>query len=161
MNERTANVIAEKPPKVLILAADWIDYSNVPGFIPLLQKTINRVKSSGATVILFGPVVTFLQPQWHYLIGRPEGEDMVHDSRLPNMRTVDDSLRSLAMNENIKYISPISSLCAMDRCHVLVPGVVPRRLLAWDVGHLTRNGSKYYVDTFLKPEIEFALRGTH
>jgi hypothetical protein len=159
MNERIANIIKANPPKILILAADWIDDYDTPGFIPLLQKTIDHVKSSGTTVILFGPVVTFLKPQWHFLIGRSSREDMVPNSRLPNMRKVDEMLRVLAREENVKYVSSISSLCTGDRCRVLVPGGPPLRLFAWDLGHLTRDGSKYYVHAFIEPEIERARPG--
>src|SRR3984957_5564311 len=133
-------------PDLVILSADWLEYSRPPrfnGMIADLRQTIAKLNASGISVVLLGPAVQFrsrlpsMLMRAHLRQGEPRPDDFV----LPDIFALDHNMKAaLPAHEKFSYLSVLDAVCPARQCPITIDGGVP---LAWDHAHLTAEGSVY------------------
>lgn len=150
-NLRVGEEMQRRSPQTLILAADWMSYiSNVPDFIPKLRDSFSRISSNKHQILLVGPPVAWYGAQVKIAL-RAMDEDSVSNASLSRLREVDEILRKLAEEFGFQFISPVGNLCVANQCRLFLPIDGKRNLIAWDWGHLTRDGSYFYAKNLIAP----------
>ncbi len=150
-NLKIALDIQKFRPQTIILAADWMSYiHNVPNFLPQLRDTFARLSAEKQKILLVGPPVAWYGAQVKIALRAMEA-DSDSNASLYQLRDVDDTLRSYANEFGIQYVSPIEKLCLEGRCRVFLTVDGRRNLIAWDWGHLTRDGSYFYAKDLIDP----------
>lgn len=152
INDRVVAEIASQRPRILLLSANWQGYWADPGFFERLKATLDIVRPSVGRIVIVGPVVAFPAPQ--VKLALRARKDAPRNPQLPELRRLDAALKNFAAVEKLGYVSPIASLCEADSCDVFLSAAGSRAPFAWDVGHLTRAGSIYYVDHLIAPILQ-------
>lgn len=158
INEQIFNL--KSKPKGIVLAADWPQYWNMEGFAQALRQTlVNYKKSWTGKIILVGPAVAFPTDQLAWVVRKGDIEKSSSaNPRLPELRAIDEALRSLSRELDIVYLSPVETLCSGKECQYAIQTGTGRKLFAVDLGHLTHEGSRFYTKTFLAPSIQPILQ---
>jgi peptidoglycan/LPS O-acetylase OafA/YrhL len=140
---------ADRRPDLVILSADWLEYSRPPrfdGMIADLKQTISRLNGSGIAVVLLGPAVQFkarlpsmlLRAQLRHADARAD------DFVLPDIFRLDRMMKeALPAHEKFSYISVVDAICPARQCPLTIDRGTP---LAWDHAHLTAEGSVYEIE---------------
>jgi hypothetical protein len=140
---------AEHKPALVILSADWLEYSRPPrfdGMIADLNQTIANLNERGVPVVLLGPAVQFrsrlpsmlMRAHLRQVDARPD------DFVLPEIFDLDRNMKAaLPAHEGFSYISVVDAICPARQCPLTIDGGIP---LAWDHAHLTAEGSVYVVE---------------
>lgn len=151
-NEFAVSVIKSARPDVLVLAqAKWHEDTNWDEFAGVVLKL------GAKNLVLVGPL-----PQWktdlHKIVARVYWNST--PQRVPNqldatvMHTNAVLYRMHTQSIRYHYVSPIDKLCDMSGCFAYVgPGKVDG-LIAFDYGHLTRQGSEFVGREVLAPVIK-------
>ena len=146
-------------PDILVLAANWQMYdgeglSDWEKFDPkLFTSTIDRIKGLGITkIVVVGQMPVYSINQADMLIRRfmwSKVETVTFQNFLSAAFAADNTVRELASQSGVGFISPLDRLCNSKGCQITVPGseIIP---MSWDVGHLTAAGSEYLVSEFFK-----------
>jgi peptidoglycan/LPS O-acetylase OafA/YrhL len=133
-------------PSLVILSADWLEYSRPPrfdGMIADLKQTISALNAAGTAVVLLGPAVQFrtrlpsmlMRAQLRQVEPRPD--DLV----LPDIFLLDEKMKAaLPAQQKFSYISVVDTICPLRQCPLTIDGGIP---LSWDYAHLTKEGSAY------------------
>ncbi|SHL64906.1 Peptidoglycan/LPS O-acetylase OafA/YrhL, contains acyltransferase and SGNH-hydrolase domains [Bradyrhizobium lablabi] len=139
---------ADHKPALVILSADWLEYSRPPrfdGMIADLKQTIAKLNERGVPVVLLGPAVQFrsrlpsmlMRAHLRQVDARPD------DFVLPEIFDLDRNMKAaLPAHEGFSYISVVDVICPARQCPLTLDGGIP---LAWDHAHLTAEGSVYVV----------------
>ncbi len=137
---------ATHKPDLVILSADWLEYSRPPrfdGMIADLRQTIAKLNASGISVVLLGPAVQFrsrlpsMLMRAHLRQVEPRPDDFV----LPDIFLLDRNMKAaLRAHDKFSYLSVLDAVCPARQCPITVDGGIP---LAWDHAHLTAQGSEY------------------
>jgi peptidoglycan/LPS O-acetylase OafA/YrhL len=139
----------EHKPDLVILSADWLEYSRPPrfdGMITDLRQTVARLNDLGVGVALLGPAIQFrarlpsMLMRAHLRNIEARSEDFV----LPEIFALDDAMKAaIPAHEKFIYVSVIDAVCPQRECPLTVGDGVP---LAWDHAHLTAEGSVFVMD---------------
>lgn len=100
----------------------------------------------GIKVVLIGPFV-----QWpinlpdYIVLNNIKLLNKIENPLLENLRNYDDSLKKLALNKKIVYISPIHEMCdTVNDCIAILNNENGKfELVTFDNGHLAVKGSEY------------------
>ena len=150
------SVLREKPALV-ILAANWIDYTFSDVKRGLLDF-IKKLQDAGITNI----VVMGQAPNWNKDLPSVLQETIVRESKIParlshdlnrKIFSIDSELSKAVTAEGADYISVLNSICPSQACPTMTPA---GDLMSRDSRHFTRAGS-IYVITVLSPFIRRAL----
>lgn len=126
--------------ETIVLSAFWLPYfekMNQTDFKTEVEKTLKKITSQGAHVILFGQSPTFYKPVPYSLAA---GGPTLTRLNAVDASGVNSILSELAASQNISFVDPYSFGCRDIRC-VVSEGGEP---FHWDNGHLTLPGSLYY-----------------
>jgi peptidoglycan/LPS O-acetylase OafA/YrhL len=133
-------------PELVILSADWLEYSRPPrfdGMIGDLRNTVSQLNASGIPVVLLGPAVQFRSRLPSMLLrAHLRGVDAsADDFLLPDVFALDRMMQAaLPAADRFAYVSVLDAVCPQRQCPLTVAGGVP---LSWDHAHLTAEGSAY------------------
>jgi peptidoglycan/LPS O-acetylase OafA/YrhL len=133
-------------PELVILSADWLEYSRPPrfdGMIADLRNTVSQLNASGIPVVLLGPAVQFRSRLPSMLLrAHLRGVDATADDFvLPDVFALDRMMQpALPAADRFAYVSVLDAVCPQRQCPLTVAGGVP---LSWDHAHLTAEGSAY------------------
>jgi peptidoglycan/LPS O-acetylase OafA/YrhL len=133
-------------PELVILSADWLEYSRPPrfdGMIADLRNTVSQLNASGIPVVLLGPAVQFRSRLPSMLLrAHLRGVDAsADDFLLPDVFALDRMMQAaLPAADRFAYVSVLDAVCPQRQCPLTVAGGVP---LSWDHAHLTAEGSAY------------------
>ncbi len=136
-------------PELVMLSADWLEYSRPPrfdGMIADLRNTVSRLSASGIRVVLLGPAVQFRSRLPSMLIrAHLRGvEASADDLVLPDVFALDRMMQAaLPAADRFAYVSVLDAVCPARQCPLTVAGGVP---LSWDHAHLTAEGSVYVME---------------
>jgi peptidoglycan/LPS O-acetylase OafA/YrhL len=137
---------ARSKPDLVILSADWLEYSRPPRFdamIADLRPTIAKLNASGISVVLLGPAVQFRSrlPSMLMRAHLRQVEPLADDFVLPDIFALDRTMKAaLPAHEKFSYLSVLDAVCPARQCSITIDGGIP---LAWDHAHLTAEGSVY------------------
>jgi hypothetical protein len=137
---------ATHKPDLVILSADWLEYSRPPrfdGMIADLRQTIAKLNGQGMPVVLLGPAVQFRSrlPSMLMRAHLRQVEPLADDFVLPDIFVLDDRMKAaLPAHEKFSYLSVLDAVCPARQCPITLDGGIP---LAWDHAHLTAEGSVY------------------
>jgi len=163
INSYVMEKISEYHPDTVIMAAFWslydgIDGSNEPagkGWNLLsdsaIEETIIKLKKLGIkNIYLIGHLPIFKTTQIKAGIKAfiNEGKVRTYRSFDKQCKVSDDRIARIASKLNIKFISPIRTLCNKNGC-LISTSLKEFKPLSWDYGHLTTNGSDYFVEKSL------------
>jgi len=136
-------------PELVILSADWLEYSRPPrfeGMIADVRNTVSQLSASGIRVVLLGPAVQFRSRLPSMLIrAHLRGvEASADDFVLPDIFALDRMMQAaLPAADRFAYVSVLDAVCPQRQCPLTVAGGVP---LAWDHAHLTAEGSVHVME---------------
>jgi peptidoglycan/LPS O-acetylase OafA/YrhL len=136
-------------PELVILSADWLEYSRPPrfdGMIADLRNTVSQLNASGIRVVLVGPAVQFRSRLPSMLLrAHLRGVDAsADDFVLPDVFALDRMMQAaLPAADRFAYVSVLDAVCPQRQCPLTVAGGIP---LSWDHAHLTAEGSAYVVE---------------
>jgi hypothetical protein len=137
---------ATHKPDLVILSADWLEYSRPPrfdGMIADLRQTIAKLNEQGMPVVLLGPAVQFRSrlPSMLMRAHLRQVEPLADDFVLPDIFVLDRTMQAaLPAHEKFSYLSVLDAVCPARQCPITIDGGIP---LAWDHAHLTAEGSEY------------------
>lgn len=119
----------------LLVAGSWID-----GDVPGLARTLDWARSSGISVVLFGPKVQYDAPLPRLLVAAlRDGDAHLPDRHRPaTFEDLDKVVAELARRKGVTYVSYFDLLCTSGSCQYSDDNGRP---LAFDRGHLTKWGS--------------------
>ena len=136
-------------PELVMLSADWLEYSRPPrfdGMIADLRNTVSQLSASGIRVVLLGPAVQFRSRLPSMLIrAHLRGvEASADDLVLPDVFALDSMMQAaLPAADRFAYVSVLDVVCPARQCPLTVAGGIP---LSWDHAHLTAEGSAYVME---------------
>ena len=136
-------------PELVMLSADWLEYSRPPrfdGMIADLRNTVSQLNASGIRVVLLGPAVQFRSRLPSMLIrAHLRGvEASADDLVLPDVFALDRMMQAaLPAADRFAYVSVLDVVCPARQCPLTVAGGIP---LSWDHAHLTAEGSVYVMN---------------
>jgi len=148
-DEQMDAFFANHKPDLVIIAADWMEYSRSPrfdGMIADLKRTLAKLSGAGINVVLLGPPIQFksrlpsmlMRARLRHVDARPD------DFVLPYIFTLDEMMKAaLPAREGFSYVSVIDAVCPAKQCPLTVAAGIP---LAWDHAHLTAEGSAYVIN---------------
>lgn len=144
-NLKISQFIREVRPGKILLHAVWDGYQDEQ-MLRGIDQTLKYIKkaSPNSIVYLIGPV-----PQWkptlpdfalrkHVTLDKETYLKMPLFSKLSKLET---EIRSLCVQNNVQYISPLSKLCIKDECLVVAKTTTNFALTTFDSNHLTEEGS--------------------
>jgi peptidoglycan/LPS O-acetylase OafA/YrhL len=141
--------LRDHKPELVVLSADWLEYSRPPrfdGMIADLRNTVSQLNASGIPVVLLGPAVQFRSRLPSMLLrAHLRGVDAsADDFLLPDVFVLDRMMQAaLPAADRFAYVSVLDAVCPQRQCPLTVAGGVP---LSWDHAHLTAEGSAYVVE---------------
>jgi peptidoglycan/LPS O-acetylase OafA/YrhL len=137
-------------PELVIMSADWLEYSRPPrfdGVIADVRNTVSQLGASGIRVVLLGPAVQFRSRLPSMLLrAHLRGVDATaaDDFMLPDVFALDRIMQAaLPAADHFAYVSVLDAVCPVRQCPLTVAGGIP---LSWDHAHLTAEGSAYVVE---------------
>ncbi len=150
INDYVFSVIQKEKPHYLIMSAAWQTYYQKPDFTKNLKETLLKLDKLNIKIIFIGPaLVQAIQPL--RAIIRFNGKDKIRNEMYPELKKIDQILFDVAKEFKLEYVSPISKFCTRDTECLLTININGRqRLLSWDLGHMTRDGSLFFAQTFLQ-----------
>ena len=160
LQNNLANLEAVKAqrPALVILVANWTDYTFADVKRGLLEF-IKSLKKAGATnVVVMGPA-----PNWKKTLPAVIEETILRDNEIPNrlshglnraIFSTDNALSTAIAGQGAEYVSILDGICASRSCPVLTPA---GDLMALDTSHFTAAGSIYLIEV-LEPAIRAVLR---
>jgi peptidoglycan/LPS O-acetylase OafA/YrhL len=118
----------------VLIAARWQEGDLAP-----LAHTLDWMKQRGISVVVFGPMVQYdtALPRLLAFSIREDDPEIPDEHRL-DQRSLNDSLRRIADQEAVDFVSLYESLCGPRSCAEFGANGVP---LQFDYGHLTKEGS--------------------
>ena len=121
----------------ILLSARW-----GTGNLADVRKTANALKRYADRVVVFGPRVEYRQDlPWLLAASMLKHDPSVVDrSRLTRQTQTDKLFAEQLRQDGIGYVSLYAALCPEGKCQVTDGEGLP---LAFDYGHLTRNGSMF------------------
>lgn len=158
MNTEIVGLLAQRPAKTLLVAGNWMARSNDPDFSVRLEETLTKAKAWASIVILVGPPVEFRTAQARAAILNV-GNDYAENPILDDLRSIDRKMQDIAQRAGVAYISPAGKFCKDSKCLITTDVCGPRRLMSWDSGHLTRDGSILYASELILPFIDAVGQG--
>ncbi len=156
LNAEIEGYAANNRSRAIIVAADWPKYWHLKGFPQGLQNSLRQMKNSWkGKILLVGPVVAYPIEQLAWVVRKGDiGRMTSFNPRLPELREIDDMMRSMSKDLDIVYVSPVTALCSGQECQYAIQTNSGRKLFAVDWGHLTYDGSRFYTEKFLAPLLE-------
>lgn len=149
INEQTLGLIAKLHPQRVVLAGNWRDnpWSD-------LSKTIKALKAIGVpNIYLVGPVPVWENnlPKQIFLFCKKNASCNIpvrmQMGLVPSVFELDRLMAQFAIQENVRYLSPINVLCDERGC-LIRTGDAGNTITTWDSEHLTDAGSRYLVSGF-------------
>lgn len=148
INDFILREVAQIKPKIIILHADWTNWSNYHMQNPALAvlNTVRRIFSvaPSSKVYIVGSITHWPQALPMYLISKGvklnKGMYM-YTPMLGNLETVDNQLRAVATANGITFLSALDMLCKKDACQSVFEFNGVLEPTAWDSSHLTQAGS--------------------
>jgi peptidoglycan/LPS O-acetylase OafA/YrhL len=138
-----------KPPDLVILSADWLEYARPPrfdGMIADIKQTILKLNGLGIPVVLLGPAVQF-RSRLPSMLMRAHVRDVdarPDDFVLPDIFSLDQEMKAaLPAQERFSYVSVVDAVCPARQCPLTIDRGIP---LASDHAHLTGEGSVYVMN---------------
>jgi peptidoglycan/LPS O-acetylase OafA/YrhL len=138
-----------KPPDLVILSADWLEYARPPrfdGMIADIKQTISKLNALGIPVVLLGPAVQFrsrlpsMLMRAHVRHVDARSDDFV----LPDIFSLDQEMKTaLPRQEKFSYVSVVDVVCPARQCPLTIDRGIP---LASDHAHLTGEGSVHVMN---------------
>ena len=128
---------------VTIVAANWALHFPRRGFRARLEQTLGTLAKTDTRAVVIGPV-----PQWAPSL--PERAARIsRDGRFPQwvqasslheLRELDSQMKALTLAAGLGYVSLLDAFCNASSCRAAADELraIP---MAWDYGHLTREGS--------------------
>ena len=156
INQFVAGKIKELKPDMVILVADWSLYNgsntwNLLDYEKLRATLVFLSEQEIKNIVILGHLPTFLidQPSVGNKKFISEKVDRTFYRFDWNSVRVDEKIRSFAVENKVKFISPIELLCNQSGCLISTSknSLVP---VAWDRVHLTKSGSIYLVDAAIQ-----------
>lgn len=142
-------------PKVVLLAANWMQYDGVHQFNQLpyseLLYTIDKLRSVGVeSVVLLGnaPVYYVDQPKLALKLFRAGFENRTYKRFDFRAYDADQKILEYAKDNNIQFVSPIAYLCNDQGCLISTKDD-KLNPVAFDQSHFTREGSKYFTQKMI------------
>jgi peptidoglycan/LPS O-acetylase OafA/YrhL len=138
-----------RKPDLVILSADWLEYSRPPrfdGMVADLKQTVSTLNSAGIAVALLGPAVQFRSrlPSMLMRAHLRHADISPDDFVLPDIFALDQQMKAaLPAQPKFSFISVVDAVCPLRQCPITIDGGIP---LAWDHAHLTAEGSVYVMD---------------
>jgi hypothetical protein len=150
-NEFVASEISKYRPDIVILHSAWA-YEAV-NFVWLAETVANILSRGAARVVVLGPPPLWdvdlpqavIQYYWKTGSLIPEYSTF----KLADIRSFDRVLREKAASRGIEYLSVWDLMCNEDGCRTRI-GSSPNDLTAFDVTHLTLNGSRFLADRVMR-----------
>jgi hypothetical protein len=154
-NLNVVSVIQEIRPKVVLLAANWMQYDGVHQFNQLpyseLLDTIDKLRNMGVESIwLVGnvPVYYVNQSKVASKLFRVGIENRTYRRFDYRSYDADQKLLGFAKANQIQFVSPIASLCN-DRGCLISTKDDKFAAIAFDQSHFTRDGSEYFTQIMI------------
>lgn len=148
--------VVEKPPTMLILAANWNFYVDQPGFFEKLELTINKLHNAGIQqIVVMGQV-----PLWDRELYKVLLENFPH--HIPERsytginRTIfetDIMMESALKRQGVSYVKLLPAYCNSDGCLVKLGPNLATDLSALDRGHPTKISSNYIAEKVIGPTL--------
>ncbi len=150
-NLNAVNAIKEIRPKVVVLAANWMQYDGVNQFnvlpIDKLLDTISLIRSLGVeTIEVLGnmPVFYVDQAKLAAKLYKPGHENRSYKRFDYRSLDADQKMSDLIKAMSIKFISPIELLCNDQGCLMSTSNslLIP---MAFDTSHFSKEGSQFFI----------------
>jgi peptidoglycan/LPS O-acetylase OafA/YrhL len=149
---RMSAFFRDRKPDLVILSADWLEYSRPPrfdGMIADLRQTIATLNQADIAVALLGPAVQFRSrlPSMLMRAHLRHADISPDDFVLSDIFSLDQMMKAaLPASKRFSFVSVVDALCPARQCPVTIDGGIP---LAWDHAHLTAEGSVYVTGRLL------------
>jgi peptidoglycan/LPS O-acetylase OafA/YrhL len=162
LNSEILARLGKLKPDTVILAAYWmlydgknVDESGNAWELPPTEKindTLSELKKLGVpNLYLVGQLPVFGESQINLGLREfaPGKSNRTYKSFNSNSAKVDALMGEIARNNQVRFISPINTLCNEQGCLI---STSPQQFtpLAWDYGHLTTEGSEYFIDQAMR-----------
>jgi peptidoglycan/LPS O-acetylase OafA/YrhL len=150
INDHTLHVIEEIKFAHVILHANWVSYDEP--LIDGLSLTVKKLKSLGINrITIVGGVPQYRPSLPQRLIA--EGYHRLSSSHrslaeINTVKQVDRTLRQIASEHDVSFVSALETLCAANRCDSVIETKGRYTPTAWDYGHLTPEGAAYLIRRF-------------
>jgi len=149
INRFVLGEIARTKPKSIVLHANWSSYfkdSRSTNADLSITQTLDGIRKASplSKIYLLGGV-----PQWSpsLLVAMTRSgltlnrDAYIHTPMLPHLRSIDDRLLALALDNGVAFVSSLDRLCANDSCQAVAAVHGRFEPTAFDYGHLTEAGS--------------------
>jgi peptidoglycan/LPS O-acetylase OafA/YrhL len=143
-------------PKIVILAANWMQYDGLNQFNRLspdqVSNTIDALKTQGVSeIILIGnfPVFYLDQPRLSANLFIPK--ERTRTFKRLNTQSISTNLMlgDLAKKNDIRFISPSEILCNVDGC-LMSTSEISLIPVGADVSHLSKSGSTFFINEIIR-----------
>jgi peptidoglycan/LPS O-acetylase OafA/YrhL len=140
-NDYVIKRISELRPKIVMLAANWIDTEPLSG----ISGTISAIRSASphTSIIILGGV-----PQWQPSLPEillRESAVLQSELRIPTdtqqVEAADLKLSAIGLRSGVEFLPILPELCANGDCLAFAQGSDRLQPFAWDYGHLTTAAS--------------------
>ena len=153
-------LVVERRPDLVLLSARWNIRDPKVGATgtSVAESAIElatELRREGLNVAILGPPVQYLKPLPEALLGEgPLGVARFDTSEifLGGARKIDDTMKQVLAGTGIPLISVLDATCSERKCKT----VYNNRPMAWDVHHLTQEGSEFLAAKIF-PQIEGML----
>ena len=157
-NARIFDLIKDHHPDTVILSAQWTAYQGAIEYqhlSSLLHGAIAKLNDLAIKVIILGPGPRYSEPLPKVLdkviLDRAERQltlnSKVNEFLIPGLFELDRRMSADFSNpRKVFYVSILNAICAEHVCPVLIDRSVP---IAWDIVHMTAEGSRFVVDRIL------------
>ena len=152
------NRMAELAPNKIFLHANWSAYGRQD--ILNLYKSIKFIQSTlpSAEITIVGSVPHWLPDLPTYMVKRNlnlSSEHYFANFQVKAFGSLDELLRVIAKENNVKFFSALNALCERDKCLATTIYKGKPTLTAWDYGHLTEGGSLLLAEKLLSKESNY------
>ena len=145
VNNFVKEKITKLKPAIIYLQANWYSYENS---VARLSKTLEFIKktSPNSRVIIVGSTPLW-EPSLPVFLFRKnvhlQDDTYLEMPRYKELRSIDESLRSLAVANKVQFLSVLDHMCIANKCLVAYRYNGYYSLTAYDGGHLTEAGSVF------------------
>lgn len=147
-NAGVLDTLVRQGPRQVIMLANWGAYLHDDAFAEALVETLRQMKSAGLEPVILGSL-----PQWQPSLPRMwmKATKDVRDlpaATLPELMRVDARMRILADDAGVRFVDVLDRQCRDGKCRAIVPTATGDLApMAWDYGHLTREGAAAMVES--------------
>ncbi|NIJ47881.1 acyltransferase family protein [Rhizomicrobium electricum] len=135
-----AEVVSLNPDLLVVTMAPW--NRRAPEEVRRsMARTLSAAKKRGIHVLLVGELPTYAGPV-PQIIRLLQSRGLPSDRYSPaNSFRTENALRTAALETSTDFVSLRALLCSGNQCQISING----NPIAWDIGHLTMEGSNYIV----------------